>query len=295
MTTIKMMPQKQQTCQSEFRAALALNNMAVSMMERSCCEQAFETLRDAAVMIRSSLGSSFESACTATTACKAAVDERKKLALQAKMEEANRRAANPIFSACPSSFPPLKVISDDAAFYVESCDAIISNASSSFSSTRIMIQISTDHSNFSSFDDCREADFYASIILFNLAIASLCKATNNNNGINSSSSTIRPMQATKLHRDASTILTLCRNLLGALICETMANDPIMTHRVSFVNFLVLQALVQTLTTTPTAHCRHVEHELITTVMQELDILRSWLNIDVSKVIFQARKVLASAA
>jgi len=70
--------------QNEYRALIAFNNMAISMMEHCCYRQAYDTLKDALSLLKNAAQTKNE--------MKVSFDNAH---LQEILEQANRRAANP--------------------------------------------------------------------------------------------------------------------------------------------------------------------------------------------------------
>lgn len=256
----------------EYRAAVALNNMAVAMMERSCYEQAFETIKDAALtmqllytiepLVRSSMISSEQTPYQHD--------------IQTKLQRAYHRAANPVLSAISSK---VRVVSDDAAFNSANIGlkGLQTLSGSSHRMKQTAILISSDHLGLL---DRQDFALTISIILFNVSTASQCFALNIGSGI----------LAIMLHREAMNLLLACRDILDVLLLENMGN-LISMQQVVFIASFVLKALVQAL-----RMCgRTAEIQLTIMALDDLCHVATWSESDISQMIFEASGALAPAA
>jgi hypothetical protein len=142
--------------ETTYNTAIALNNMAITMMERSCHVQAFETLRDA-ILVFSSIS---------------------RLEARNAMLQAQYRIASPLFSAAV----PIQVFSHEAIKRVKSDDSHL----------RVYSVFRVDTAEDATFLDHQHEnpkDLPSCIILYNLAVSflcchhSTCSGSSNSNGL----------------------------------------------------------------------------------------------------------------
>lgn len=262
----------------EYRAALALNNMAIAMMERSCCEQAFETLRDATVVMKQALRDDNISETSADQ------QGRHLDALQTiytKLEQAYRRAAKPIPSK--NTFN-IRVLSDEANFDM----ALLLPLSQPQRDTQgrqdafhPLIRINTDEHLQPT--DKSVVDLITTIILFNLAVVSLCHPRN---GVKRSS-------AKKRRADAISILNVCRELLTSLYHEH-AENPILRRTISVVTAVALYELVQALHACERTQEAHAAADALVELIWVTDTTSSH-NDEAFNLLFDAEHQVAPAA
>lgn len=147
----------------EYRAALVLNNMAVTMMERHCYRQAFETLKDALSIMRQ------WSTCTKT-------DQQWETVVLGYLFAAQRKISLPSASIRAIAF---KSISLDASVWWD--DFIVSFQKDS---PYILLRIdSSDCIDLWKLDDSpfgrwnqRQSDYVTMILLYNFGVAHLGRA-----------------------------------------------------------------------------------------------------------------------
>jgi hypothetical protein len=130
-----------------FEAALLLNNQAVGMMKISCYGQAFDTLRDAVHLMRTSQE----------------VTPRDAELVRQKLSEAAHRTSNPAVFPAPVD---LEIISHDAADYIW-------QRNSAASALPLVRFETTD------VDLYTDNEVGSAILLLNLGIASLCSGREN--------------------------------------------------------------------------------------------------------------------
>jgi hypothetical protein len=191
----------------EYRAAIALNNMAISMLERSCYNQAFATLQDAVSAVK--------------LAVKPHRDCNDQQRVTKILEDANCRASRPDVS---SRAIALTVVSHDAG--PSSTDSPPQKLSTSATS---VIRIETDDVDLLESEDY---ELTTAILLYNLGCAYLCLAH-----ISDNSSLARKQQGAGMK-----LLKVSRSLLARQYnsCE----DPFLMCYVVCLNILLLQTLVQ---------------------------------------------------
>jgi hypothetical protein len=136
------------TSQFQFRAAIALNNMAITMLERSCHHQAFLTLKDAVKVLME--------ASQQTTQLEQ---------VHEMIKQANRRASKPEKA---SHFAPIMVVSHDVTFI--SLDFALRQDRSAVTNTFIRIDTDdTDSLESHNQDPC----LVVAILVYNFGVATL--------------------------------------------------------------------------------------------------------------------------
>lgn len=255
------------------------------MAQKSCHDQAFDTFRDAAIVIRWFLGSTCqgqgETESTSSAAKMLAVNNYKRI--YAMLQQAYRRAANPVPS---SSGNEIQVVSDDEAFRagnVPHADTFLLCKGESGTPAHVytMLRISIIDCD-ASLESKHYFDYYIPIILLNLAIASTFQAQ----------SCESPSASRKLRDDAVMILCLCQNSLEVLICEHIECDPILTHQISFVAMHVLQALIPWLAQDEKRKSRA---DFAAESLRNLCFMTTFHETEVSALVLETKQVYASAA
>ena len=203
--------------QYEYRVAVAHNNMAIGMIERACYQQATETLRCGAVALHT-LATEIKSGSTAV----AKQSNSKQMAIQTMLEQAHRNAANPEVACCRVS---TEVISHDAA--LSSADRDLRTDHSSY----LLIRIETTDT----FPGTSDYSLVSGILLYNLAIVSLCQAK-----------TERWIdRALKYHDTAITFLKYSHSLFNAMLYEACLSPLTRSSEIG-ISAIVLHSLVQSL-------------------------------------------------
>ena len=258
----------------ECKAAVALNNMAVTMMERSCYDQAYATLRDAAAATKLLL----ESASSGNNA------QSIETQISVKIEQANHRAAKP--DACTQKVP-VHGLWDDTDFCKERSDFALQR----FGSSKIYFDIGgiTTNENFTGGytmirigEEHLERDFALATccILFNLSVATIVQAQIAN------STTL----AVKLKHGGVAILLVCQDLLEAQFRENV-KDPIVIHHTFNISWLVFRQLTRSLVICG----RNEEANRVMSAFAELFQIARKLDCNISRSLFEDARDFAAAA
>ena len=236
----------------EYKATFALNNMAITMMQRSCCNQAFET---------------FKGAVTALQTATEGADAQGHQLVRNKLKQAIHHATNP--EQCDFFVPSLNVIQHDADLSFvqricaqskgrksnrnsihadEMCLDDETPTSSTCTSPFTLIRLREDDKHL---HHRSELNFLTAIVLHNFAVASLLKAECSKGTIRCDECNCLHQNASKSDQDAIVILHLARNLLDDDIAAANdrsfeATSPLAFSRVILISAIVLQALVQAL-------------------------------------------------
>jgi hypothetical protein len=150
----------------DHRAAIALNNMGVSLLERRAYRQGMETLKDAIFVMKCVLRppsiSSSQGLCKTPNSTSYA---------EAKVHLASKRMANP---QPISSKRSIDVLSQCATFSHRSCpsDSVLQGGSSS---SPLSSPLRIELTDLVSLED-RDSDLESSIMLYNFGLAHLCMA-----------------------------------------------------------------------------------------------------------------------
>lgn len=242
-----------------FRAAIALNNMAVTMMERQCYRQGLETMKSAVSAFKLSTGCVKISARPNVPSDDAAAADNQRRAILVLLKQANRRSSKPQKSHLHSM--PLRVVTQSG----QSLAATTSNAMTpSASSQHTLIRLETT-------DDLdlleTDSDLTAAVILFNFAVSYLFRAmesvsssanscNSNNKKRRKESSSTSPLLSsqTKCIRAARKLLWLCSRLMEAQCEAAVQNyqqeenpcDSFHLQGVLFLSSTMLQTLLFTL-------------------------------------------------
>jgi len=207
----------------EYRAALALNNMAITMMERRCYRQAFETFKDAVAAMK---------------VARLSVEEddnssEQRESVFGSLRKANQRSFRPKASRTVHAWT---VVSHNCghlewilpSFEVSSSPKNNTNTIMHFHLIRL-----DDADIFGSDDEeLLQSDVLTIIMLYNFGMSYLCLAQ----------TTSSTSAASKFRQGALKLLTLCRNLLAVQYegCEDMFVLP----RLLYLSALILQTLRQ---------------------------------------------------
>lgn len=261
----------------EYRAALALNNMAVAMMERSCCEQAFETFRDATVVMKQAFRDD-------NTSEPRTDHQGRHLAMQSihtKLEQAYRRAAKPIPSKKTFN---IRVLSDEANFDMALLAPLTQpqrDTQSRQDAFHALIRINTDEHLQPT--EKSVVDLITTIILFNLAVVSLCHPRND----------VKRSSAKKRRADAISILNVCRELLTSLYYDH-AENPILRRTISVLTTVVLYELVQALHASERSQEAHAAADALVELIWVTDTTSSH-DDETLNLLFDAEHQVAPAA
>ena len=208
-----------------YACAIALNNMAVTMLERHCFKQAFVTLKDALCCMReasSSLSSDHHSNFTIKTTN----------SLQAKLHKAAQRTSRPeiipLLSTEQPSQPPLRIhamwdsgglVGNAFALtlpFLQAEDGNPSNNNNNNSiSPQVMQPIRIDESlllqdeRLHDVVTSQESDLTTAIVVYNFGLAHYCRSQT----VSASSSSNRHLP-TKFRDNALTLLQLCQTILS---------------------------------------------------------------------------------
>lgn len=203
--------------QYEYRVAVAHNNMAIGMIERACYQQATETLKCGAVALQT-LAADIKSGSVTVAKQRSS----KQMAIQGMLEQAYRNAANPEVAFCRVS---TEVISHDAA--LGSADRDLRKDHSTY----LLIRIETTDT----FPVTSDYSLISGILLYNLAIASLCQAK-----------TERWIdRALKYHDTAITFLRYSHSLFNAMLYEACLSPLTRASEIG-ISAIVLHSLVVSL-------------------------------------------------
>jgi len=223
----------------EFRASVALNNAAVSMMERSCCRQAFETLKAAAFATKA-----VQAACarSADLSFDRAQDtlEITRLKLLEKLKRADRLMSRP--SPMPLAIP-INVFPHDAtpsSIFLTSAETrqCIHHSERIAQNQKFclnMIRIET--ANVDLWDE-REWDLLTAIIVFNFAVSYICYSKNGGTLNNSSGN------EAQMRDECIKLMFFALDLLAVQYVD--CEDPFIMMRVHFITAALCQTLVHTL-------------------------------------------------
>lgn len=189
--------------QFQLRAALALNNMAVRMMERCCYKQAFNTLEDAALLLQNVSSTETEDR-----------DHVQQQHLRSTLERAQKRVLSPEKSL---RYIPLRVLSH--------CKIIAPLSSAVFnhlSPRTVLLRnyycfVRFDVDNDTSLLDREEFELPTACIIYNLAVASLCQAQCER--ISVSQGALFSEEAHRLRQKAIHLLTYAQSFLETLIAK----------------------------------------------------------------------------
>ena len=222
----------------EFRASVALNNAAVSMMERSCCRQAFETLKAAAFATKA-----VQAACArnADLSFDRAQDIQKitRMKLLEKLKRADRLMSRP--SPMPLAIP-INVFPHDATpssifltgadiRHTDHSERVVLNQEFCLN----MIRIET--ANVDLWDE-QEWDLLTAIIVFNFAVSYICYSKNGGTLNNSSGN------EAQMRDECIKLMFFALDLLAIQYVD--CEDPFIMMRVHFITAALCQTLVHTL-------------------------------------------------
>lgn len=199
------------TTPSAYRAALALNNMAITMVERCCYGQAYRTFKDAAFAMK----------VASQTLRKGTPDEKHSVCRMVR--QANHRAANPKLSVF---YVDVNVVSHDGTVNPE--EIIRADPSSH---TVKLIRIEPSDGDLVESD---KSDLATAIVLYNFSTVYLWQSWHADNA----------ERAFKLHAGAVKLLKMSSNILGMLY-EACDDTYIIPH-VVFSLTILFRTLVQAL-------------------------------------------------
>jgi len=210
----------------EYKASLALNNMAITMIERSCYGQAYETLKDATF----ALAAASRALVSEYTGDNQSHSSSSALEVQTRLQAAYIRSAHP--DPSPLRLFPINVISLNSR--VKSADFSFKAITEQ---VRVQTLIRVDSNDTELLENMEECfDLSSAIILYNYAIVSLAQAD---------VIARRSKRRSKaLKESAIKLLTLSGDLLSRLYeaCE----ESYILSRVIFISATLLQTLSQTL-------------------------------------------------
>lgn len=188
--------------------------MAISMMEHCCYRQAYDTLKDALSLLKNAAQSPKERKVSCDNAH-----------LQALLEQANRRAANP------------SVYRSSVTVHVISCgetirqDDLVDNEGPAVLKQATFVRI--DEQVLELLDEFH-VELHMSVILYNFAAAAICLAQNTETSVN----------PVPLYDGAITTLSLSADFLTGLYNE--CDDRIIMQNVASISELVLSLLAMVL-------------------------------------------------
>ena len=214
----------------EYRAALALNNMAITMMERRCYRQAFETFKDAVAAMK-----------VARLSVEKADDSSERESVLGFLRKANQRSFRPNASRSVQAWTVVSHNCGHLEWILPSFEASSSpkdnNNNSSSNNNNIMMHfylIRLDDADIFGSDDeeLLQCDVLTIIMLYNFGMSYLCRAQ----------TTSSTSAASKFRQGALKLLTLCRNLLAVQYesCE----DLFVLPRLWYLSAIILQTLRQ---------------------------------------------------
>lgn len=201
----------------DYRAAIALNNMGVSLLERACYRQAMETLQDGIHVMkevfrpdRSAAGSSSE--------------------VDFKLHQAAQRVASPVRMCTPWLNVSLQTLSFDLSL------SPVLNYLRESPSTTCFLPIRIDLPPECGFGDFRlhEPDFESAIILYNFGVANLLLSK-------VASGTV----SEKLRGNAMSILNLASSVLSkrSSLCDDTLEEASLLQLGLMVFHTIIQVLV----------------------------------------------------
>jgi len=216
--------------QFEISAAIALNNMAVAMMERQCFRQAFATFKSSIHAMNGGKQKSQDQE-------KESSDDinYRRSRIIGKLKEACRCTSRPESIPC---FVPLNVVAHDDTFVqgVDSDEHDDDEVDCAPSSSLSLIKIDTH--------DVDDVDLYPDltmiIVLYNFAVSYLCRAEAAYEEEGSQA------RATKLQDEAIRLLQFCRGFLSRQYAECDGDDPLRLSRLISLLSILLKTLIQTL-------------------------------------------------
>jgi hypothetical protein len=152
-------------CEEDYRGALALNNMGVTLQEWGCCRQALDTFRDATVVMKRVCCTFVESDLPA--------DGRTTSETQSAIAGAMRRLANPIVDGTKKKGASCEALDDDSNPFTVS-DLVFQ---CSPTSSRVLFIRMEEYGKALSHDDYdRDNEADMAIVLQNYGLSCYCYA-----------------------------------------------------------------------------------------------------------------------
>lgn len=237
-----------------FRASIALNNMAVTMMERRNYRPAYDTLKDAVAAIKMAVPS--------FTAAESSDTENKRQKILAMLKQANRLISKP-HSHHLQCLPPLSStiaislnVMSHYARPVSGDGTDFFTLKSSPTKPAMLTLIRVDGTDDVELLETPDSDRTTTIILYNFAVAYLCRAKDAKSRA----------AAQKLHEAGTKLLVFCRHLLDSQY-KAVSNDIFQLPQIIFLSTVLLKALFQALQESG-------QHEESMTCVSSLESLRS---------------------
>lgn len=199
-----------------FQALVALNNMAVTMMKRGCCRQAYKTLKDAVLMVKRQASARRQSLVQASVGP----------SIVMLFQKAEERNTSPEILSFRSTC--VKVVSHDS----------VPKASDFLSPNRVAGQtryclIRIEEQEFYETSPDREAsELLAAIILYNLGVVLLFRAT-----ISTKDILIRHLRAKAIY-----LMKASQRLLASLYSNS--ENIFLIPRELFASVVLLRTLIQ---------------------------------------------------
>jgi hypothetical protein len=145
----------------DYRGAIALNNMGVSLLEQRAYRQGLDTLKDSIVLMKRVFHQQ-------STPLPSTMPMYSTSNVDAKVEQANKRMANP--QAAPSVLSIGVVSYDGPSFYHSTIDSVLKVGSAS---PFAFVPIRIETADFDTQED-QDHEMESAILLYNLGIAHLC-------------------------------------------------------------------------------------------------------------------------
>ena len=212
----------------DWRAAVALNNAGVAMMERSCCRQAFETFKSAAYATKvsyyrkSDIGSGDMQGYDDEVRCK----------VLSKLQRSDRLASRPKPSPLPVA---INVYSHDVIHY-STCVNINDKRTATkgnFGDPLTLIRIET--ADVEVWDE-REPDFLTAIVIYNFGVACCCQSLRSKLSKSGSSCAADPLI------ESPKLISFAIDFLAAHYAN--CHDPFIMSRVLHISLTMSQTLSQ---------------------------------------------------
>lgn len=202
------------------RAAICLNNIGCSLLERKCYRQALETLQSAVVAMKSSCrGSSVPLPIGDSKIAEGSLDSL--------IKAASQRLYKPEPTSASSHLVTAESLSDDA--FESDIDMALGVCPFK---TSVVFPVRIDSFDLDS-DDEKEASLTCTIILHNFGLASLLRST-----------VVEAEGAQRLHQNCFKIFRLCQTVLSSRI--TSCPDHLQLKKLFFLGYVVVSASVHAL-------------------------------------------------
>lgn len=216
--------------QFEISAAIALNNMAVTMMERQCFLQAFATFKSSIYAMNGGKRKPQDQEKESSDYINA-----RRNRIIGKLKEACRCTARPESITC---FVPLNVVAHDDTVVqgLDSDEYDDDEVDCAPSSSLSLIKIDSHHVD----DVDLYPDLTMIIVIYNFAVAYLCRAEA------ASEEEKSQARAAQLQDEATRLLKFCRGFLSRQYAECDGEDPLRLSRLIFLLSILLKTLIQTL-------------------------------------------------